>query len=521
MRPPLLPILTRRRAAERSLLAEFADGLSVGNLPSSANWQELSGMACPTPPANAGNAWIVSDQPANMLAAISLTDASSQGVWTLQGVSIAAPADWEEVATARVGGVSYLYVGDLGDNANARATFNIHRCVEPVITGGDGTILSGDIHTIVCAYPGGGGAPTHKDAECLIVDPDSGDLYIITKRESIPGVYYLPHQASYSGTQTLQYLGKMWDVPDITTVPLGATACNVVGGTISSDGKEILIKNYDAIYYFARPDKAVSIYTALTQTPAQVSYVGGGSVSPKKSHPQAEPQGEAVCFSYGDQDYFTASEYLATEGSTASRFPLFKYTRLPRAATTAAFQDGVAPDAGYAGTLDTYIWQTNPSTVRGTETTIVLDITTGTPSDDRRALLKFDLSSIPTNAIVVGARLDFWISAEGQGWAWYRMLVPWDENSTHNSLGGVSNDGVKAVAAESTRNGVNLDTVLNVSVRDNMLVSDVQQMVSSPSTNYGWLGLNTDPAGDGVQFDSRQSATPARRPKLTVRYYLP
>lgn len=521
MNPALLPILTRRRSTARSLLAEFADGLSVGNLPSTTNWQELSGMACPTLPANAGKAWIVSDSPANMLAAISLTDASNQGVWTLQGVSISSPADWEEVATARIGGVSYIYVCDIGDNPSTRSTFNIHRCIEPQITGSDGTILSADIHTIVCAFPGGGSAPTHKDAEAVIVDPDTGDIYVITKREAIPGVYRLAHQASYSGTQTLEYLGKMWDVPDITTVPLGATACNVVGATISSDGKEILVKNYDAIYYFARPDKSVSIYTALTQTPVQVSYVGGGSVSPKKSHPQAEPQGEAICFSYDNNDYFTASEYLASEGSTAARFPLFKYTRLPKAATTAAFQDGVSPDAGYAGTLDTYIWQTNPSTVRGTETTIVLDITPGTPSDDRRALLKFDLSSIPSNAVVVGARLDLWISAEGQGWAWYRMLVPWDENSTHNSLGGVNNDGVKAVATESTRNGVNLDTIVNISVRDNMLVSDVQQMISSPSTNYGWLGLNTDTGGDGVQFDSRQSTTAARRPKLTVRYYLP
>jgi hypothetical protein len=520
MIPSRLPLLKPRSFA-RSLLAEFADGISVGNLPSTAHWQELSGLACPTLPANAGFLWCVSDSPANQLGCVSAANASLQGVWTLQGISTAAPADWEEIATARIGGISYLYVADAGDNSNARATFNIHRCVEPTITGSDGTILSGDIQTIVCAFPGGANAPAHKDAECLIVDPDTGDLYLITKREAIPGVYFLAHQASYSGTQTLTYLGKMWDVPDVTTVPLGATACNVVGGTISSDGKEILVKNYDAIYYFARPDKSVSIYTALTQTPVQVSYVGGGSASPKKSHPQAEPQGEAVCFSYGNQDYYTASEFLASEGSTAPRFPLFKYSRLPKSAVTAAFQDGVAPDASYAGTVDTYIWQTNPTTVRGTETTIVLDITAGTPSDDRRALLMFDLSSIPANAIVVGARFDLWLSAEGQGWAWYRMLVPWDENSTHTSLGGVSNDGVKSVATESTRNGVNLDTIVNVSVRDNLLVSDVQQMVANPATNYGWLGLNTDTAGDGVQFDSRQSATPAHRPKLTVRYYLP
>ncbi len=42
----------------------------------------------------------------------------------------------------------------------------------------------------------------------------------------------------------------------------------------------------------------------------------------------------------------------------------------------------------------------------------------------------------------------------------------------------------------------------------------------SKVTNYGWLGINLDPAGDGVQFDSRQSATPTRRPELTVSYYV-
>lgn len=498
----------------------FRDGVSVGNLPSTTNWQELSGIATPTRPENAAYLWVVSDSPANMLACVSASNASNKGVWTLQGVSISAPSDWEDVATARVDGVPYLYVADFGDNGNARATFNVHRCVEPVITQSDGTIPSGDIQTIVCAWPGGGSAPTHKDAECLIVDPDTGDMYFITKREAIPGVYRLAHAASYSGTQTLAYLGKMWDVPDITTVPLGATACNVVAGTISRDGREIMVKNYDAIYYFARPDKAVSIYTALTQTPVQVAYVGGGSVSPKKSHPQAEPQGEGLAFGYGDQDYYTCSEYISTEGSTASRFPLFKYERVSKDATTVAFQDGVSPTAGYAGTLDTYIWGTSPTTARGTETTIVLDITVGTATDDRRALLKFDLSSIPSTAVIIGARLDLWISAEGQGWAWYRVLVPWDENSTYNSLsGGISNDGVKASATESTRNGVNLDTITGISVRDNMLVADVQDMVRNPSANYGWLGLNTDATtGDGVQFDSRQSVTSARRPKLTIRY---
>jgi hypothetical protein len=477
-------------------------------------------MCCPTNPANSGYLWVVSDSPANMLAAVSASNAANRGVWALSGVSISAPSDWEDLASARINGVPYLYVADFGDNGNARATFNIHRCVEPNITGSDGTIAAEAIHTIVCAFPGGGSAPTHKDCECLIVDPDTGDLYVITKRESIPGVYRLAHAASYSGTQTLEYLGKMFDVPDVTTVPLAATACNVVGGCISSDGQELLIKNYDVVYHFARPGKAISIYAALNGTPTQVSYVGGGSVSPKKSHPNAEPQGEAICFNADNSGYFTASEYIATEGSAASRYPLFYYARCPRAVTTSAFQDGVLPTAGYAGTKDTYVQGTNPGTNNGAAATIIIDKTTGNALDDRRGLLSFDLSSIPTNAIVVGARLDLYVGTEGQGWTWHRMLVPWDENSTYTSLGGVSNDGVKAVAAESSRNGFNLDTVQGVTVRDNILVADVQAMVSGPATNYGWLGLAID-VEDGVQLDSRQGATASRHPKLTVRWHLP
>ncbi len=494
----------------------FYDGVSVGNLSNATNWQEISGIAAPTLAANAAYLWIVSDSPANMLTCVNAATAANTGVWTLQGVSIAAPSDWEDIATCRVAGVSYIYVADCGDNPSTRTTFQVHRCIEPAITGSNGTILSGDIHTITIQFPGGGGAPTFKDIECLIVDPDTGDLYFINKRDAVPKVYYLAHAATYVGTQTLTYLGLMYDIPDVTTVPLAATACNVVGGTISRDGKEILVKNYDKVYYFARPNKAVSIYTTLTQTPVEVSYVGGGSVSPKKSHPQAEPQGEAICFGYGDQDLYTASEYISTEGSAAAAYPLFKYVRTSKAPTVSIFQDGVHPTAGYAGTEDTYIWGTNPTTPRGTEATFVIDVTTGTPSDDRRALLKFDLSSIPTTAVVIGARLDLWISAEGQGWAWHKMLVTWNENSTHTLLGGISNDGVKAAVAQSSRNGVNLDTIQAISVRDNVSVADVQAWVSNPATNFGWMGVNTDAAGDGVQFDSRQGVTASRRPKLTV-----
>jgi hypothetical protein len=112
----------------------------------------------------------------------------------------------------------------MGDNGNARATIAIYRIKEPVITGGNGTLTAGtDYETIVCQYPAGD-VPSHKDAETLLADPDTGDLYIVTKRITPAKVYRLAHAASYSGTQTLESLGTIW------TPPFAAPYDNANGG---------------------------------------------------------------------------------------------------------------------------------------------------------------------------------------------------------------------------------------------------------------------------------------------------
>ncbi len=495
----------------------FKDGVSVGNLPSTTNWQEISGMTNSTRSDNSAYLWIVSDSPANMLAAIKASDASSQGVWTLQ--SPPAYSDWEDITSCSVSGQPYIYIADFGDNGNARSSFNIFRANEPLITGTSGVISSSDYITITCQFPAGN-MPTHKDAECLLADPDTGDLYVITKRESIPGVYKLPHAATYgTGVQSLTYMGKMYDIPDITTVPLGATTCNVVGGTISPNGKEIMIKNYDSIYYFSRPDKSVSIYNTLTGTPVQVSYVGGGSVTPKKSHPNAEPQGESVCFDYSGVNYYTASEYISTEGSSATTYPLFRYDRIVKSPNTIIFQDGLYPSGGYAGTLDTYIWDTSPTGDFGTATSMVVDTAVGVETDQRKSLLYFDISAIPRNSTVVSARLDLYLNTEGQGFKFHRMLTGWNESSNYNYFnGGIDNDGIKAAVAEDCRNGINLDTITGL-IRNNMSIPTIQTWVNYPSLNYGWMIEQiSSSTGDGVQFDTRQSTVTGRRPKLTISY---
>lgn len=504
------------------LVPHWYDGLSVGNLASGTNDQEISGIATAWKDGNENHLWAVSDSPANELKAISRLDASNQGVWTLQ--SPPTYVDWEEISSAVIGGVPYLYIFDMGNNGNGTNSrgsgidLRIFRCIEPTITGSNGQITSGNYIQIDCAFPGVNG-PTLRDAEAAFIDPDTGTIYIIIKRDATPQrVYSLAHAESYTGTQTLVYEGAMTALPESRTVPLTTTPCFAVGACINPKGTEILVKNYDNVYYFPRNKATQTIIQALQQSLVAVpAYVGGGSLitnNPKSSHPNQEPQGEAICYSKNGRDLYTASEYIATEGSTPTGFPLFKYSRASKAPTTLVLQEGLN---GYTGTTSTYIWETNPGTDRSAEATFVVDKTVGNPTDDRRGLLKFDLTSVPSTAIIIGAKLELWIAAEGQGITMHRMLVPWVGSSTHTSLGGVNNDGVKAEVGASVISGFNLNTILNTNWRLNLLVSDVQFMVANPSLNEGWLllGLHND---DGMQFDGKNGGTQSRKPKLTLRY---
>jgi hypothetical protein len=504
----------RRRpsAVSQLLIPYWADGVSIGNRPTSTNWQENSGVASSRLAANGagenGHLWHISDSPANRFMAQRISDGAGRGEWTLTGATI---SDIEDIASATIDGTEYLYLADFGDNANARSTINIFRVIEPTITGSDSA--TDQYEQIVCQYPAGS-VPSHKDAEALLVDPDTGDLYIVTKRITPARCYRLAHQASYTGTQTLEYLGEIWTGPFTDDATGPSTGGYFVGGSISDDGKLVVLKNYQDVFVFVREDKqTTSIYEAMTAAPLVMEgYVGGERPS---SHPNNEPKGEGVCF-LANGDLITTSEYNATFGSSASAYPTFRYSRLADVPAQVSLQDGID---GYAGTADTYVWSltTEQGNAKGTETTFVADYNSGT--DERYSLLKFDLSSIPSNATIVGCDLYLYIDVEGQFFELRKMYQAWDESSTYTSLGGLpAFDDVDAASVADARHG-NYDTIAGT-VQIKVPVATVQDWVDGSVTNQGWVVYGTTNA-DGLQFRSRQHATAADRPKLVVRYTLP
>ncbi len=135
-------------------------------------------------------------------------------------------------------------------------------------------------------------------------------------------------------------------------------------------------------------------------------------------------------------------------------------------------------------------------------------------------LLRFDeifgdtTGRIPQGAIITSATLELNVFNEGDAFTVRRMLQPWSDTVTWNSLGGgVSTDDVQATSAPD---------VITVAVPDQLLTLDVRTGVqawsdaAAPGGNYGWamISLGTD----GVDFHSSEGAI---APKLTVSYELP
>jgi hypothetical protein len=195
--------------------------------------------------------------------------------------------DWEDISIG-VGpesGKNYIYLAEIGDNKAAYDNqYYIYRFIEPQSLSEKIT----NFDRISFQYPDGS-----RDAECILLDPATKDIYIVTKREFNVRIYQLPYPQSTTEIQIAKFVQA---IPFIL----------ITSGGISSDGKEIVLRNYDAIYYWYRK-KGESIASTLARN------------RDKLLPYQKEPQGEGFCFNKDNKGYFTISERPDLE------FPTYLY----------------------------------------------------------------------------------------------------------------------------------------------------------------------------------------------------
>ncbi|MGH7597591.1 MAG: hypothetical protein ACREOI_14655 [bacterium] len=238
---------------------------------------EASGIAASRQ--NPGVLWTHNDSgDKNRLFALN-TKGKHLGVYTIAGV---AARDWEDIATGPgpVEGQHYLYIGDIGDNGREYEYKYIYRIPEPKVDSSQAPVDTTPFgaETIAVFYP-----RANYDAETLMVDPLTKDIYILTKGDTSSHVF----RAAYP-----QSLKRGTRLEQVATLPLGW----VVGGDISPSGNEILVKTYPAVYYWQRSFEQ-TLWHAFDKAPIQMPYIW-------------EPQGEAVGWKSDGMGYYTISEEL-------------------------------------------------------------------------------------------------------------------------------------------------------------------------------------------------------------------
>lgn len=182
--------------------------------------------------------------------------------------------DWEDIAVGPgLDQKSYIYIGDIGDNRAKHQSITLYRIPEP-----DKILPNAEVvwKKITLKYPRGA-----RDAETLMIDPITGDLYIISKRDDQNTIFWLSALDLDKGSGILTDCGKL---------PFSGST----GGDISQDGTQIIIKNYSSVFYWNRNPNE-SVFEALMRMPIKLPYL-------------PEPQGEAIAFISSGKAYYTTSE---------------------------------------------------------------------------------------------------------------------------------------------------------------------------------------------------------------------
>ena len=202
------------------------------------------------------------------------------GVFTAPGVTA---TDWEDIAR---GPGNSLWIGDIGDNNAMRNEIAVHRFDEPAVAAStDGSGCPPAIEQMV--------APASyrlrfedgpHDAETLLVDPSTAQVFIITKSFTASALYAAPNPLTAGDVNVLR---KVTDV---------ATPAFATGGDISSDGQEVAVRNYSGIDIRTIPNG--NLATAFAPS-APVQHLDA---------PDSGKQGEGLGFTRTGRNLLTSSE---------------------------------------------------------------------------------------------------------------------------------------------------------------------------------------------------------------------
>ncbi len=207
-------------------------------------------------------------------------DETAQVLSTLR-VDEATNVDWEDIALyqdAALGGI--VYIGDIGDNlaresmgerTSRGGVMRIYRVAEPDPRASLTRVAADSFELRYPARP--------YDCEAMFADPQTGDLYFVTKDEMAD--VFVAHAPFAADTETT--------LEHVTSFPLAS----VTAADISHDGARVVVRSYGSIRVFdigSREPRFTDAFASASATPAFTSLA------------------EAICFGASDYDLYTVSE---------------------------------------------------------------------------------------------------------------------------------------------------------------------------------------------------------------------
>ena len=211
-------------------------------------------------------------------------DGADLGTFELAGVTA---VDWEDIAIGPgpEPGTDYLYLADIGDNAETAPFVVVYRIPEPEPPGDGSTATLMGAVALEMEYADG-----PHDAETLLSDPGTGDLFIVTKdiTAGLSQVFRAPFPHSESTRTTLQEVASVqWSGGNF--FQFAATA-----GDIAADA--IVVRTYGNAQLWPIAPGA-SVAEAFAEPPCAASL-------------PFEIQGESLALAPDGRSYFTVSEGL-------------------------------------------------------------------------------------------------------------------------------------------------------------------------------------------------------------------
>jgi len=251
----------------------------------------------------------------------------------------------------------------------------------------------------------------------------------------------------------------------------------------------------------------------------QVSKDGGTTFSTMKSYPLDTTDLTNIAESVDISAYAAAKTQVRFISSGAS-YPSYAYIDNLNITVSCTPRSLKTNTITLTPAIDTYLDQANTSTNYGSVSPI--SVGTNSSNKNRKSLLQFDVSSIPSTATVTGARLRLFSTAfSGTGSmsiGAYKIIASWSETTaTWSNFSSASyyKSTQLAVTSAPLASGTVNEWTLPVS-----LINEWRDAVPTP--NYG-LALVYEGGSNNTRLDLASSESPSTAlvPQLIIDYSLP